>query len=405
MTLSSKLLAALFCPCKMPTTTSSREAEQFNLKLLYLRVCILIVSLIRYSYMGLFHWMGPHESLREKSNFLIHHHFWQWGSDNLNIKILAFIYGIIVLMTLSLQVSSIHLIKNNCVKQVILPVEVISGEKDESLIHLGQLNLPNKFALTRKATNYIHLLIQEFSIASALLVSGIELILVLWSNKKINFISIDCFGFALFSLFDIYFLCVNFLSYFVIVLMAAASIKFRLDQQKAQLLLGGNLSPSAIESELNRLVTTLNDLRKMNLMLRYPIFSMIFFGLTILALQSYSLITSKLCPLYIVYLMCTSAIAISLSITLKLSGSIGSTSNKIINRLSLVLSKSNYSKDKLFKYSYVLQACKFKNTFSFLDIADISDDFLRKSVFWVILTVIRVITNQKDRGKLDSLFK
>lgn len=320
----------------------------------------------------------------QEYSLILHHHYNQWnGYYDKNSFFIGAFFFYISFTVIRLFLCYIISLDDKMTHKIIEPIRFCEKVSKKNYIYNENTikRIPN-IELTKKFFIYMPL--------GYLLLAGLMDFLLYYSYvefKLTTWFSIKEIYVTFFVLLDSYYIIKIPTCYFIVIRFLCAMFNLKLE-------LLNNMTGS-FEEKLKNTVDMLTQIRKYNNAFHLFIGTLIFTTEVQLAQLIYVSIEYRRSAFTILYHFNLLALGSYLYYCIHLLSLVNIRFMKIIRKLEATykIESVNYSVEKKFKFNYILNNCKFRNSFSFFNIEDISNDFFRKVTFWVLINTIRLETN------------
>lgn len=314
-----------------------------------------------------------------------HHHlnYWHEYQEEIGFAFMAYITFSIFNFTRLVQCALIGRNKS-LVTAITSPINFFESEVTEN-------DLPRKAQVNRYLIK-LHFPIKfgwRIYVAVGIVV---DILVTYLYNRQTGFNSQLIIGsgiFMFFLAFEMYFGMKIPALYLLIFWCKCEYFKYKVDK----LLLRPNFS---LEDRMTKLVKILTEMRKFNKVFRTMIASLILLNM-IQSAQLLHILTQLKSSLFaVVYISALTLINLYLFYCIHVLASVQKHFVGAIKKIESDFRdlRSNLTERTIYKLSNIINNCRFQNSFTLVDCEDISADFFRKAVIWLLINVIRLSANQ-----------
>lgn len=306
--------------------------------------------------------------------FILHHHYNEWnGYFDDNSLFLAAFFLYISFAAIRLFICFAIGINDRRTRLILEPIKFCE-RNNCNLTMIGQW--PN-VEFTRK-------LLHRLPLGYAIVVVVFDVLLNFAFTKNVTLRDVY---FVIFTMYDAYYIIKLPLCYLITIQFVCSMFNVKLD---CLFKIGGTF-----EFRLRNAVQVLNDLRRYNRAFRLLIGSLLISIQIQLAEVIYVTLVYRKSIFSILYAFNALAHGYFLYYCIRILSLINIRFVNFVTHLEkLYKSESvNFSTSQKFKFNYVLNNCKFNNSFTVLDIDCVSTDYFRKVTLWIAINIIRLAAN------------
>lgn len=312
-------------------------------------------------------------------SIIIHHHTHKWIPNRIDFNFYLLAYPLITTFNSILLLMSINLRKENKFCDLLLqPIRLID------CCNINVFNLKNSSKSRLKLMIIIFSKnVNKFMFAYIFFIRSSDII---YSFKDYLNLSVKCYFNLFFSFLDSYL-------YFKINTYTFILIYFNCDLINSKINKFHSYSTGcSFESNLSNLVSLVTEIRQLNFALQYLLGPFLIRELCESTLMTYGFITVATNRSLMLVTGLFIIINTYIFVTIKSLSSVHATFVSAFDQIShqYLMKKSLFSFHQLIKYNYVLNNCRYNNSFTFLKSENINRDFFRKASIWLIINTIRL---------------